>query len=562
MIFVSGSIMGTGGFRKLRLVRALALFSGIIVLAYGIVLAAFSNSGFPVAMKTGSPFPYLCDKPVGEDAYYMLSVARNIARGKGIVYNNQKETTGIQPLAAFIDAGLIWLARRSGGDEWVLVRLILILGIITHVLLAHVVGRISWHLAGEDLSDRTGAYALGFCLALLNFTLFRLSTYGLETSIYLLLLSLSVLMTFRISGAPLLPWRKVVLLGGLFGATALARIDFLVIGAIFLAVALFRRRITFGQAALIGGTALLFVGPWVYWVRSSSGSWIPSSGQAQSVFILSRSLLTRLGAMALSLADHMTPWAFEANRGFLIILGAASWVGVLVWLWRGGREDMSGCLFASVKKYPFFLEWAVSLSVLVLIYAFLFWARHFYVRYSAPVLILYLPILANLVQQRLKGSRKWVASGLIAGMLLSFSATALMSFHVGAIGNSLTINAGFVRETFPSSQRIGAFQSGVVGFFNENVSNLDGKVDASALRHLRSRSMARFLDDEKIDVLIDWRSYVYSHIDRDYLESRWVIYPEKVPGDLSVCLVRKDAGGITRSRLSETPNPVPSPPPR
>jgi hypothetical protein len=536
---VKGSLTGSANFRNIKRVRTFVVFSGIIVLAYGIVLAAFSNSGFPVAMKTGSSFPYLCDKPVGEDAYYMLSVARNIARGRGIVYNGQKKTAGIQPLVTFIYAGFIWIAQKSGGDEWALVRLILIFGIITHLLLAHVIGRISRHLAGDDLSDRAGAYALGFCLALLNFTLFRLSTYGLETPIYLLILSLSVLMTFGISGGPRFPWRKAVSLGGLFGVAALARVDFLVIAAVFLSIALFRRKINLWQAALIGGIALLLVSPWFFWVKSTSGSWVPSSGQAQSIFMSSRSLLTRLGAMGLSLADHMTPWAFEASRGFLIILGAASCVGAVVWLWRNNREDMNARLFSSLKKYPFCLEWAASLTVLVLIYAFFFWAMHFYSRYSAPVLILYLPVLANQVQKRLEKSRGWIELGLIAGMLVSFSATAFMSFHAGAVGNSLTINAGFVQEKFPKSLRIGAFQSGVLGFFHENVSNLDGKIDASVLRHLQSRSMARFLDEEKIEVLIDWPSYIYSKIDSEYLENQWAIYPEKVPENLSVCLVRK-----------------------
>jgi len=536
---VKGSPTGSANFRNIKCVRTFFVFSGIIVLAYGIFLAVFSNSGFPVAMKTGSSFPYLCDKPVGEDAYYMLSVARNIARGRGIVYNGQKKTTGIQPLATFIYAGFIWIAQKSGGDEWALVRLVMIFGIITHILLAHIIGRISWHLAGERLFDRDGAYALGFCLALLNFTLFRLSTYGLETPIYLLILSLSVLLTFRISGRSRLPWQKAVFLGCIFGVAALARMDFLVIAVVFLSIGLFHRKVNLWQAALIGGIALLFVSPWFFWVKSTSGSWVPSSGQAQSIFMSSRNLLTRLGAMGLSLADHITPWVFEANRGFLIIIGAASCVGAVVWLWRNNREDMNTRLISSLKKYPFCLEWAASLIVLVLIYAFFFWAKHFYGRYSAPVLILYLPVLANQVQKKLEKSRGWIELGLIAGMLVSFSATAFMSFHTGAVGNSLTINAGFVQGRFPKASRIGAFQSGVLGFFHENVSNLDGKIDASALRYLQSRSMARFLEKEKIDVLIDWPSYIYSNIDNEYLENQWTIYPEKVPEELSVCLVRK-----------------------
>jgi hypothetical protein len=41
----------------------------------------------------------LSDKPVGEDGYYMLTIALNIAQGHGIAYNYSLPATGIQPLS-------------------------------------------------------------------------------------------------------------------------------------------------------------------------------------------------------------------------------------------------------------------------------------------------------------------------------------------------------------------------------------------------------------------------------------------------------------------------------
>ena len=49
----------------------------LISLAYYACLAIGSRDGFPRNMQDGHLFPYLADKPVGEDGYYMLTVAWN-----------------------------------------------------------------------------------------------------------------------------------------------------------------------------------------------------------------------------------------------------------------------------------------------------------------------------------------------------------------------------------------------------------------------------------------------------------------------------------------------------
>ncbi len=511
----------------------------VAIAAYGIGLAAFSRPGFPTSMRTASPFPHLCDKPVGEDAYYMMTVARNIARGEGIVYNGGKRTTGIQPLVTFLYAGAFWIVEKAGGDRWALVRAVLVIGIISHILLALLLGRISMHLASEDPGARAQAYVLGSCFALLNFTLFRLSTYGLETSIYLIALTLSVLTTIRFSRKARATWRDAAGLGCLFGIAALIRIDFLAIASVFLLIALLRRKLGFWQTALTGSLTLLFVSPWLLWVKSVGGSWMPSSGQTQSIIISSESLLTRLGMMAISLADHATPWAYEANRMPLVLIGALSILAVITWLWRNNEEAMNAGLRSVVNRCPFCFEWAVSLTGLVLVYSFFFWSWHFFTRYSAPVLILGLPIMAALFQKRLKASSRRAWAGFLAVLLVSFSAAAFLSLHTGRVGNSLSINAGFVEEEFPKSAKVGAFQSGVLGFFNRDVSNLDGKIDVAALRHLKSKNMAFHLDEEGINVLIDWPGFIQADIDGEYLKREWIPYRKKVPGGRSICLVRK-----------------------
>ena len=87
-----------------------------MVLTYGLVLAVFSREGFPETTEYGYGMPYLSDRPVGEDAYYMLTVAWNIAEKHQLVYNLDKPTTGIQPLATVFYAGIAHIVQFTGGD--------------------------------------------------------------------------------------------------------------------------------------------------------------------------------------------------------------------------------------------------------------------------------------------------------------------------------------------------------------------------------------------------------------------------------------------------------------
>src|SRR4030095_13830867 len=68
----------------------------MMIVTYGIVLAVSPLEAFPESMDYGHGMPYLSDRPVGEDAYYMLTVAWNIAEKGRIVYNLDTPTHWIQ----------------------------------------------------------------------------------------------------------------------------------------------------------------------------------------------------------------------------------------------------------------------------------------------------------------------------------------------------------------------------------------------------------------------------------------------------------------------------------
>ena len=119
-----------------------SLFS-IILIIYGLILSLFSVAEFPSSMQGGF-FPYLSDKPIGEDGFYMIKVAWNFANNNGISYYNGEPTTGIQPLTTFFYSVISWIIIHFfDSNKWLLLRILILVGVISHILFAYLVGLLS-----------------------------------------------------------------------------------------------------------------------------------------------------------------------------------------------------------------------------------------------------------------------------------------------------------------------------------------------------------------------------------------------------------------------------------
>ena len=86
--------------------RRLCVVAALLFLAYGCLLATQSVRGLVPSPAPHSLWPLLVDKPVGEDGYYMLTVAENLATTHHLAYNYGLTATGIQPLATFVYAAI------------------------------------------------------------------------------------------------------------------------------------------------------------------------------------------------------------------------------------------------------------------------------------------------------------------------------------------------------------------------------------------------------------------------------------------------------------------------
>ncbi len=512
------------------MLRRLCLLLSLAFLIYAALLTANSVSGFPATRATHTRWPWLGDKPVGEDGFYMLSVADHIARQHHVTYNYGQPATGFQPLATFLWAGVDLVVLHAGGDLWSLVRSVLLVQCLLFLGFA-------WMLAGFSAEVAPRRYRelvffLSFVLCLLDFSLFRLFTYGLETGPYLTCLAVCLTLWRRLVTTTVQRWPLVILFGLAGGVTGLARIDFGIVFALVLAVLAAKRYVSFVQAAVCGALAFLIVSPWFAYVHGVTGGWLPSSGKAEGELITLHTL-GRIPAAGVALLVHLVPWSFASASRSLQIFAVLCFGGLVVWMItarRAFREAMSPEFRRTL------LPWAIGFGGLVAVYPIFFWVDWFYPRYFAPLLVVWVPVLALFLATRSLVQRfPW---GVAVLLLAVFCAEDIRSLHTGHIASNHIVSAGYIREYYPTA-RVGAFQSGAIGFFDHNVVNLDGKMNDDALRASHTGQLDGYLDRSGVDVLVDWKALIHYHLPAGYLASEWKVCSQPMPIADSVCFERK-----------------------
>lgn len=348
-----------------------------ILLLYSLFLTIFSQSGFPKIDHAYFFMPYVSDKLIGEDGYYMLGVAWNIALGKGITYNFGDATTGIQPLATFLYAGIAKVVQFFEGDKFVFARSTFFFNTLLFIYFAHLIGRLSLRL-NVDL-DRRALYLLAFSMSLFNLVLFKHFTYGLETGLYLTLFLLTILFSLTHS---LDNVKNRIILGFLVGLTGLARIDFGVIACVFFLLKLKADKKFFWPLVLVGVVAIITVSPWFLYVHQVTQHWIPSSGGAQASMVNSFAvLIDREFQMLNSLGDNGIAFIYGAKLSLSLFAVFVSMIGIYL-------ANKNQIFYGLPKDYQY---WLYGVLLIIILYVVFFWASHFYTRYSAPIVLFAIP---------------------------------------------------------------------------------------------------------------------------------------------------------------------------
>lgn len=518
--------------------RTLKTAATIALVVYTILLAFGAREGFPTGLTTGSWAPFLSDQPVGEDGYYLLLAAWNLANGEGLTANFGEIVTGIQPLMTFLLAGVAAIIQAFDGDKFDFARAMILLGGANLLLFAYIVERVT-RAALPVASDRETAGAFAFIGAALSFYLFRTFTYGLETGLYLVLVATLAWMTLRIfagaQGVKQPTLTQAALIGVLTGLCGLARIDFGIVAAIVFGLLFLRGSIGFRASILAGTIALVITAPWFLWVHSVSGSFMPSSGPAQATLVDLGSAWGRGETMLLAIAQNIAAWApldYNKLASVLVMAALLVLIGVAV---RARRPER----FWRTGTAPVMATWGTGVIVLPLVYFTFFWAAHFYARYTAPIVVLCLVLTAACVAYVPEQHRRLFALVAFGLMAIANVWAAWDTHHRGGIGDGHSVAAGYVANHLPKDARIGAFQSGVVGYYNANVINLDGKVNVDALTAMREKRVEEYVDAERIDYVIDWQGVIEGLMPRAMKSGEWIRCPLPVGNKETICVMRK-----------------------
>jgi len=444
-----------------------------------------------------------------EDAFYALSVAREAATGGGITIDGQTSTNGFQPLWVALNVPVYALV---GGDRIDGLRLSQLLSTLLWLAFAGLLALQARDLARRHGLDGRRAAAAAAIVAVGSVSVLRLFRNGLETGLVLVLLAAAVLVLDRWT-----TWsvQRVALAGVLLGALAWARLDAAVFVLAFGAVVLWRdRRRAVAPLAACALAALLLV-PWLAYNVALDGSPMPSGGRSQAgAADLTHNVASALRAAgAWTLAPvlragmHLQPVPYTeivAVAGLALTAFAVAYV-------RRGRGSPAGSGTLALALYiGFLVGW----------YTLTFGSWWFLDRYLAPLVLVAVPWLACALERL---GRRWTLPALTGIVLVAnvpVLAVLLTAPHwpppwwtspTSNLGTHPNLNYELqyaqTQAHVRKGCRVGAFESGTLGYFREGVVNLDGKVNPAALQARMTQSSAEYARRAGVDVMVDIHTY-------------------------------------------------------
>jgi hypothetical protein len=436
---------------------------------------------------------------MSDDAYYYLSIARNLADGAGSTADGINTTNGYHPLWCWLLAPLFRLTEDPG----TIVRLA---GMLWFLAAGTSIVALWWALR----------HRAGSMQAILAAALFGLHPFvglatsranGLETPLFAVLLAVSI---GYFAGAR---EDRPVVLGILLGFVALARFDGLLLGpmaAAFLWTGLSRREgyaTAFRRAAVVLLAMGATVAPYLVWnflrfhhPMPISGRVIQHYGQTTAADLsITEFLMTRayhlFESVPLLIAGHTVTGTGATGAienggwaaGTIVLLGAS---GLIAWAWR------IRCMRAHWSEDPFCLL-ASFTAVHYLVNAGWFWTggeRIFRLYYFMPEVMLMAAatgtVLGYLIGNRFRCRNvRAVACGcflacaggyFVAGVLSNLAREELI--HADHRPVSQRQIFGWIPDHLPEDAVLASHSSGILGFFGGRpVVNLDGLVNGEEL---------------------------------------------------------------------------------
>lgn len=465
--------------------------------------ALWAAAGIGILARLALPWvgwSFLIERLVSDDAFYYLTIARNVVGGAGATFDGATPTNGFHPLWLVC---LLPIYAVAGDHAELALRLSLALGAL---LSAATVALLGATVKAWTRDSLTGALAAAL-LALNPYAIME-GVNGLETALALLMLTVVLALLARDPAG----WRGVLVLGLASGALVLARSDMALVLAGLYAYLLCSRRMRFWPLAGAGGVAGFMVALWLAWSWATVGALVQSSAVAIPWLVRAR----MEDAVA---SGWMTPaqiagrvwrhfwqtslyqWLNYAGVGLLAgLIGLAARVASRAraripagrqpgWVWWGGAGTLAMLLASEFIRFSL-REW-----------------------YIAPLALWSAVLGAGLLAP-------WAALPKTRRLLVIVCA-ALALVAGGQAGRDLSTRgrywfqsdqyaaARWIAAHTPPDAIVGSWTAGIYGYFAERrVVNLDGVVNWDAIRAYRARRLYAYMREQRIGWVVDFDEFV------------------------------------------------------
>lgn len=453
------------------------------------------------------PLPVLISRYNADDAYYYLTIARNVAAGRGVTFDGLAITNGFHPLYLAL---IVPLYSIFPHDLNLTAHLAFSLLVVFNTLTALPLYSIIKRIVGE---------AAGYVVAmawLFNPWVIAIGLEGVESPVYVFLaaLTISLYLETRRAGS------RWISFGLALGLTILARSDgiFLLI-AILADLVMQRKTLKFALAPL--GICGIVLTPWVFWNLALFGTILQVSGAA--IFSSSHIMLTTpsqtLNAILLSSWIMLVMIAGMGFQVYLLVVPLL--VTIILPRYRHVAQPM---MFQKIKSLLFLVVYAM------LLFGFYAWyLLHRQMWYFLPI-ILVITIGIGILFDMLTMPRLEEQLSILVTILFVaiFVATGWIweSQHLAlypAQYDGYQVAQWLARDTDPDA-RIGAWNSGVIGYFaDRTVIDLDGVVNNSLYTFVHRRNVSFDLKDiweyvqaSHIDYITDYENVFQRSFDSDF----------------------------------------------
>lgn len=444
------------------------------------------------------PVPELVMRFNADDAYYYLTIARNVAFGRGVTFDGLAPTNGFHPLYLVLLVPIFWV---TGGALELNVHLALTLLSLTNVLTALPL----YAMVKRTIDERAAWVAL--VAWLFNPFVMAITLLGVESALYVWVMAWTL---ERYTAWQADKRRRVLFIVGILaGLAVLARTDgiFLVLALAFdLGWKVWQTQDRRGPA-LLGTSIGIVLLPWLVWNWITFGTWLQSSGAAI--------LYTQFYTVPVTLSTLVSSvWLYSLTIVVMLFQGIPLVLMALgVWFVSSPNRAQPMSLVGN-RLTRVLGTYAVLWFVFYALYF-----RHRQLWYFLPVLFIATWGIARVyasLQTRLAPSLRfgvtifYVTS--FAASLWFWSANALAFYPAQANGYRL---ARWINANTDPHARIGAWNAGILGYFSTRaIVNLDGVVNNEVYRYVSERHLTfapydlrEYLRQKRIDYVTDYEAF-------------------------------------------------------